>query len=516
MDTLTIVTSCGGYGCYLSAWADSIVALKTRPAFVHIFTHGSTEDRTYGAQALEILTRAGFNATHEHETALLDFGTARNRAVALSHTEWVMHLDCDDRIMPHAVDDIIALAPDADVISFGYERAGDTKFRPLNKVRLYRSGNGLEILNHMAPCSGVSPFKRTLWEQSPYRTDMRGAWDTALWIGFARLGARFRATKRPCFWYWHHPDSIYTRRRLTKDWTQAITGAQLKSLRRDDHGVAVIVPLDKTLDESRKKAWTAVKEHLTHFHPDWQIVEGHCRSAEWCKGDAIDDALSRTNADVIVVMDSDCLVPKEALDWAVSQVQAGAPWAIPHGEVSRLTPSATDAYLSRSVEGRLASPAEDCLQRDRYMGYAGGGIFVVRHVHYDAVGGIPYIFRGWGSEDQALAVLLDTLIGPHVRGAWELIHLWHTPQTTKSHPGIVSQNHRRFNFLRCKAKEGQESLWQAVLSLPAAPRSKHMHPWKKKAAVVPPKQTHGVTLHSRHSYLARKAQPNPKKPGGGK
>lgn len=489
MNNLSIVTSCGGYWRYLGPWMESILALTQKPAFVGIFTHGSPDDREAGDAVALALIMAGINARHEHSVAGLDFGTARNRAVAMTSTEWVMHLDCDDRIMPHALEDIAALAPDADVVSLGYERAGELKLRPINKTRIYRDGTGLEILTHAAPCSGVSPFRRTLWEQSPYRTDMRGAWDTALWIGFARLGARFRATKRPCFWYWHHPDSIYTRRRTTVDWTRAIVQAQLGALRRNDRGVAIIVPRSHHDAADRVRAWQYVRAQLAARHPDWPIVEGFCDAKTWCKADAVADALSRTTADVLVVADADCLVEASALEWAVAQVQCGTAWAIPHRLVYRLAQSVTDSYLATgatiTTEALFLAP----LARAPYDGFAGGGMFVVRRVNYEATGGIPRAFRGWGGEDEALATILDTLIGPHVRGTAPLIHLWHVAQPTKR---LSSVN----NVLALRVKRAAHAGPQVLL--------KYLH-GIPKPAVVPakPKVLHGVGLEDRQPYLAR-------------
>src|SRR6185369_4559096 len=116
--------------------------------------------------------------------------------VSLSETPWVMHLDADDTLLPWAVEEFQQIAPNADVIQSGYRRTGHLMAGPSRKERIYKGADGLKALDLSSICSGVSPFRRSLWEQSPYRTDMLGAWDTALWIGFARLGARFRPTTR--------------------------------------------------------------------------------------------------------------------------------------------------------------------------------------------------------------------------------------------------------------------------------------------------------------------------------
>lgn len=500
MKDLTIVTSCSGYHKYLDAWAHSIANLLEYPGGVGIYTHGTDDDLHAGRKAAEFLRGVGIPAVHKHNGSLLDFGTARNRAVELSSTEWVMHLDCDDQIMPHAMEDVRVLAPGADVISFGYERSGETKHRPANRVRLYRDGDGLGILEHAAPCSGVSPFRRSFWERSPYRTDMVGAWDTALWIGFARLGARFRATSRPCFWYVHHTDSVFTQRRLTYNWKHAFTASRLGSLRRNDQGVAIIVPRDPIPAQDRLEAWDTVKRSLETHLPSWPIYEGFCDPRSWRKGEAVSDALARmtTSPDILVVLDADCLVSPDALQWSVAQVQKGAPWSVPHQLVYRLNAAATIRWRSTAwTTTRFPTPSPEDLARSVYQGYAGGGVFVVRRFLYEAVGGIPYAFEGWGGEDQAFALIMDTMVGTHVRGKADLVHLWHEPQPTKK---VHTRNMHTYRKLRIASKRGPEHFWEVLQTLPGIRRlNVQVPPWKKKSL-----QVHGVGLAGRHGYLGRK------------
>ncbi len=461
MESLTIVSSCAGdYSRYLAEWASSIDDLRQRPGAVRLFTHGDEVCRIQGALAIGILQDRGFDARHAHDAKRLDFGTARNRAVEMAETEWVMHLDCDDQIMPHALEDFASIAPAADVIAAGYERSGDLASGPSNRRRLYSSTTGLQALEAAAPCSGVSPFRRSLWERSPYRTDMVGAWDTALWIGFARLGARFRPTKRPVFWYRQHADSVFNRRRKIIDWTHLITVAHLKSLRRADDGVAVIVPRDRKPGGDREFLWSRVRAHYRRYHPSWSIVEGFSDSGVWSKGEAISDALSRCSASILVVADADCLVAPEELERSVATVASRqAPWSVPHGRVLRLNRAKTAEALEALDRGQLASSirvdVKSDLSRAVYDGFPGGGIFVVPRITYDATGGIPLVFRGWGGEDQAFAVILDTLAGKHARGTSDLIHLWHAPQTTK---GQVTGNQMRCRRIREAAEMGPDAL----------------------------------------------------------
>lgn len=492
MEELTIVSSCAGsYSRYLGEWAGSITRLDRKPGAVRLFTHGDDANRIAGEAAVAIVRDAGIDATHEHEPTRLDFGTARNRAVAMASTEWVMHLDCDDMVMPHCLDDVAAIAPEADVVALGYQRSGDLKSGPSNRIRTYSNTTGLKALDASAPCSGVSPFRRTLWIQSPYRTDMLGAWDTALWIGFARLGARFRATRRPCFWYRQHADSIFNRRRTTFDWTHADTVARLKALRRGDAGVAVIIPVDANLARDRAAALAHVRDFYQREFPTWQIIEGVDQSGDWRKRDAIADALTRCNAAVLVIADSDVLIDPAALRAAVARVESGEhPWAVPHRMVLRLNADRTRAWYA----GARSAIEPTGLARPGYVGFAGGGLLVVPRVGYEASGGIPDGFVGWGGEDQALGIVLDTCLGKHWRGASDLVHLWHEPQASKARGR--SGNQIRFQALANVAARGGRDALLIALGQAIGKRK----PWQRQHPPGAPP----LTRQERQNFIQRR------------
>lgn len=473
MDSLTIVSSCVGYGQYLDEWARSILGLRKRPGAVRLLTHGNEEDRLLGIRAFERLAAAGLDARHDHSPERLDLGVARNRAVAMSSSEWVMHLDADDQLMPHALEEFAAVAPAADVIGAGYERSGDLRAGPSNRKRIYSPSTGLEALDQVAPCSGVSPFRRSFWERSPYRTDMRGGWDTALWIGFARLGARFRPTSRPVFWYRQHADSVFNRRRKVRDWTYLIVTTQLRCLRRYPGGVSVLVPRDERGGSGRSEGWRAVRRHYETHHPSWELVEGLSSADRWSKGEAVADALSRATGSLLVIADADCLIPPAQLEASVELVRSGqAPWAVPHGRVLRLSPATTASWISALDGNPTAFPPatveidDGALARPAYAGYAGGGVFVAPRAVYEASGGIPLAFRGWGSEDQAIGAILDCLAGPHHRGSADLVHLWHEPQRTK---GTQTGNHQRYAAVASAARRSPDELLSVLRQLATPP-----------------------------------------------
>lgn len=228
---LTVVTSCVDYGEYLPDWAHSIVTQTLRPGHVCIFTHGTLQDNMAGERALRLLTQAGISGVHVHDVRRLDFGVARNRAVEMSASPWVMHLDADDTLFLDGIAHLYTVAATADVVQAAYIRT-DRAQVPIGRERHYRGADGPAILAQPALASGNSMFRRSFWAQSPYRTDLHGAWDTCLWIGFARLGARFRPSAGLVFKYRQHADSLFNSRRSTGGWKQAHTTSMIQRLRR--------------------------------------------------------------------------------------------------------------------------------------------------------------------------------------------------------------------------------------------------------------------------------------------
>jgi hypothetical protein len=167
----------------------------------------------------------------------------------------------------------------------------------------------------------------------------------------------------------------------------------------------------------REAAWRHLKALHARSHP-WPVIEGAPADGEWSKATAVADALSKTDADVLIVADAD--VWTDGLPAAVAAVQDGAPWVVPHGRVRRLDGPSTAAVLAGGEwGGTLDQPA--------YMGYPGGGITVLPAATYRAAPLDPR-FVGWGQEDLAWSVALKRIAGAPWRGKSDLWHLWHPPQ----------------------------------------------------------------------------------------
>jgi len=204
---LSIVTTCwGGYGRYLPEWAESVAGQLPAPAEAVIAQLGGCEqDAARAARILEHASVPCRVVTGEYTS----MAAARNLAVANARGEWVMHLDADDLLLPGALRRCLPLLETADVIPMA-ARYPSGRVRPATHV------TARWVLSGRIGVLSCSPYRRALWLAAPYRT-LDGPIpyvDALLWVGFARLGARFRGLSEPGFTYRQHDDSF--RRTLTQ------------------------------------------------------------------------------------------------------------------------------------------------------------------------------------------------------------------------------------------------------------------------------------------------------------
>lgn len=183
-------------------------------------------------------------------------------------------------------------------------------------------------------------------------------------------------------------------------------------------GVAVLVPW-RPGDPDRERAWSFLR-------PRWEqvgeVIEGAAPGGPWCKAAAVADALTRTDADRLVIADAD--VWTSGIGSALHALD-GRAWAVPHGKVARLTAEATDAAIGA---GKLPTrPPRSMLAQQLYQGHPGGGITVIRRAVYEDCP-LDRRFTGWGQEDDSWAFALRVLHGTPWRGDADLVHLWHEPQ----------------------------------------------------------------------------------------
>lgn len=183
------------YRAFLPRWARAITALETRPERVIVVTDdvpscleqlGDTH-----LHNITFLQARGMYTTHPQVLV--------NEGIERLDTEWICKMDIDDIIFPHAFN---ALPVDADVYMFGIQLNGQwLPARHATRNEIMRSDYNLVF-------SG-SPFRKWIWERSPYRDMICEDW--AFWLAAAKNGARFMASPNIDYEYVLHGDNISLR-----------------------------------------------------------------------------------------------------------------------------------------------------------------------------------------------------------------------------------------------------------------------------------------------------------------
>lgn len=215
----------------------------------------------------------------------------------------------------------------------------------------------------------------------------------------------------------------------------------------------VLIPWQDTDDAARKAAFREVLRHWNRDHDMAVRVSRLPRGVPWCKAEALTHGMSAARSDVVIVADADCIVDPQAVTDCVRIAAAGAPWAIPHWHVVRLTRAATGRYLR-------GEPVDREVEQEPYLGVATGGCVIIRT---DVALSVPMdaTYKEWGGEDYSWGYALDTLVGGPYRpkARTDLIHLWHPRHPRAGHgTNLSSDEDRRVKYFEAWASRNEDAM----------------------------------------------------------
>lgn len=243
--------------------------------------------------------------------------------------------------------------------------------------------------------------------------------------------------------------------------------AQADVAGRTGSGLLVVAVPYRETDQHRTDAlaWTTTRWRRLGLEPSLGVLD----SPDWCKAEAVRQAITDRPSQIVVIADADCW--SDGIPEAINRVCNGAPWVIPHHKVHRLSLEATtDVLAGREPHEQMPlDPFHEGLPGIAYAGVMGGGIVVCRRDVYEQCPLDPR-FVGWGQEDEAFGLALRCLYGPPVRLSAPLWHLWHPPQPrlnrgTGSEAGLAlyrrySKAKRRPDEMRALIDEGRAACSQ--------------------------------------------------------
>lgn len=177
-------------------------------------------------------------------------------------------------------------------------------------------------------------------------------------------------------------------------------------------------------DEYRSRSYRHV---LTWYQRQgWRL---HVDSGGGGRAAAINRAVRATDGAIIVQVDSDSLLPADAIAQAVELAAASDGLVVPHNQYLYLTAAATAEVLAAGRDPFSYGPG-DC---DSYGPNGVGNAVVFSRATWEAAGG--YDERMLFGDDAAFAYACEAFTGnPTRRVPGDVVHLWHQ-RPTMSVPG---------------------------------------------------------------------------------
>jgi mannosyltransferase OCH1-like enzyme len=179
----------------------------------------------------------------------------------------------------------------------------------------------------------------------------------------------------------------------------------------------------------RDKLWGHCKAIWQKEFPEWQIFEGYHTADEGPFNRAL--AVNRASEaaggwDVALVIDSDTISEPEAVRRAVQHAWETGDLSVAHNARHMLNRRGTEAILSGAALSRR-------FVRRTYHDSVSCAV-AIRRAEWEAVGGFDIRFEGWGFEDTAFKVAVETYTNRimHIEQA-ECLHLWHEKSPEASH-----------------------------------------------------------------------------------
>jgi hypothetical protein len=192
--------------------------------------------------------------------------------------------------------------------------------------------------------------------------------------------------------------------------------------------VAFVVPF-RTDEPHRVRAWRWVERWWRTQCPDYAIVTGEGGDGPWNKPKAVNEAVAKTEAEILILADPDVFARPEVLEAAV-RVAEGGGWATPR-RILKLNPKPTARVLA-GQPGEFPTVAEaDGIYSPHHGLITGppygvtGPLCVLPRTAFERCGGYDERFSGWGGYEHALGLALKALIGPFVALKASCVHLWH-------------------------------------------------------------------------------------------
>lgn len=199
-----------------------------------------------------------------------------------------------------------------------------------------------------------------------------------------------------------------------------------------DNNVSVLIPY-KAANKDREKNFQWIKCRYETIMPNAEICIGHYNGEPFSRSAAINNAAKNATRDIFIIADADIAFNIDQIKNAIEALNSYA-WVIPYTSLFYLDFEKTNELYNKDPSVTLdEADFQGCYKFGGNNEYQfKGGINIVPRKYFQKVGGFDERFKGWGGEDDAFQMALDTLCGQYFRVDATIWHLYHPPQSIEN------------------------------------------------------------------------------------
>lgn len=195
--------------------------------------------------------------------------------------------------------------------------------------------------------------------------------------------------------------------------------------------VSIIIPF-QTDHGIRAEEFEWIKKYYSRVMPEAELCVGLISEKDFNRSKAINLAVKKATKQVLVIADGDIFYAPEIIAKSIELLDEAACVA-PFTGVYNIDKTGTERLLKTEPKWPSDVKPEECTRESFYPGFA-GKLIVISKETFEKVGGFDERFIGWGGEDDAFSLSVQTLCGRLVNIPGELYHFWHPVSNYYTNP----------------------------------------------------------------------------------